>query len=158
MWFGSKDMNPLLKQFLWVERERQRGVKSLPGSRFIFQKVKLHPNELKKMEVYWKNVKVAKTSTQIRKSQIKFAHASLFQLPCVLIVKQSLVTQLGIIWLVGLGCFFVLFFIFMFPPHSPATRPLPQSVHRMDDTLKMKGCTMSKLFMSCLLQHSEGTQ
>lgn len=138
MWFGSKDMNPLLKQFLWVERERQRGVKSLPGSRFIFQKVKLHPNELKKMEVYWKNVKVAKTSTQIRKSQIKFAHASLFQLPCVLIVKQSLVTQLGIIWLVGLGWFFVFYFYVPSPlprNKTPASISAQDGRHTKDEGL-----------------------
>lgn len=110
---------------------------------FIFQKVRLHPNKVTE-----KNVNVAKTSTQIRKSRIKFAHASLFQLPCVLIVTQSSVTQFGFV-----GLFWFGFFVsdcFVTPPTlCPATMPLPQSVHRMDDTLKMKGCTESRLFMLC---------
>lgn len=98
------------------------------------------------MKLLKKNVKVAKTSTQIRRSRIKFAHASLFQLPCVFIVTQSSVTQFGFVCLFWFGFFVSDCFV------TPATIPLPQSVHRMDDTLEMKGCTESRLFMPCLLQ------
>lgn len=114
---------------------------------FTFQKVKLHPNE-----IIEKNAKVAKTSTQIRKSQIKFAYASLFTFSCVLVVTQSSVMQSGFVCLFWFG-FFVSDCVVTPPALHPATRPLPQSVHRMDDTLKMKGCTESRLFMPCLLQH-----
>lgn len=148
MWPEYKDMNLLQGQVLWgKKREAEECYKSIMFMFFIFPKVKLHPNEVTE-----KNVKVAKTSTQIRKSQIKFAYASLFQLPCVLIVTQSSVTQLGFVCLFWFG-FFVSECFVTPPALHPATRPLPQSVHRIDDTLKMKGCTESKLFMPCLLQH-----
>lgn len=146
MWPESKDMNLLQGQVLWgKKREAEECYKSIRFMFFIFQKVKLHPNEVTE-----KNVKVAKTSTH-RKSRIKCAYASLFQLPYVLMVTQSSVTLLGFVILFWFG-FFILD-CFVAPPtlHS-ATRPLPQSVHRMDDTLKMKGCTDSRLFVPCLLQ------
>lgn len=109
IWISFKD------KFYEGKRERQRSVTSLSGSCFSFFR-KLNYTQMKLLK---KNVKVAKTSTH-RKSRIKCAYASLFQLPYVLMVTQSSVTLLGFVLLFWFG-FFILD-CFVAPPTLHSTQ------------------------------------
>lgn len=125
MWPESKDMNLLQGQVLWgKKREAEECYKSIRFMFFIFQKVKLHPNEVTE-----KNVKVAKTSTH-RKSQIKFAYASLFQTS--LHANSNRIFSYTVKFCLFISVWVFCFRLFCHPTHPALSNKTPASISAQD--------------------------